>query len=65
MRTPDIYKYFENLLLKRVEERCDINWNEMWNERDVCVCVCVCVHAHLCLSLFDPINCSPPDSSVH
>ena len=35
----------------------------------VCVCVCVCararVHACLVVSLCDPINCSPPVSSVH
>ena len=33
------------------------------------VCVCVCAHtrsvSQQCLSLFDPIDCSPPDSSVH
>ena len=38
---------------------------------NVCVCVCVCVCAHTrsvsqqCLSLFNPIDCSPPGSSVH
>ena len=25
----------------------------------------LCVCAQLCLTLFDPIDCSPPDSSVH
>ena len=30
----------------------------------VCVCVCVCV-AQLCLTLFDSMDCSPPDSFVH
>ena len=36
-----------------------------------CVCVCVCVHAcmcaqllQLCLILCDPMDCSPPGSSV-
>ena len=29
----------------------------------VCVCVCVCVQ--LCSTLWDPIDCSPPGSSVH
>ena len=24
-----------------------------------------CVHAQSCLTLYDPVNCSPPDSSVH
>ena len=28
--------------------------------------VCVCVQLlQLCLTLCDPMNCSPPDSSVH
>ena len=36
----------------------------------VCVCVCarVCMHAkflHLCPTLWDPMDCSPPGSSVH
>ena len=41
----------------------------------VCVCVCACVHAcvcaHMCvlpqscLTLCDPMDCSPPSSSVH
>ena len=32
----------------------------------VCVCVCVCVlAAHSCLTLCDPMDCSPPGSSVH
>ena len=31
----------------------------------VCVCVCVCVHAQPCLTLCDPMDCSPPGFSVH
>ena len=31
----------------------------------VCVCVCVCWVAQLCLTLCDPMDCSPPGSSVH
>ena len=31
----------------------------------VCVCVCVCVYAQLCPTLCDPLDCSPPGSSVH
>ena len=32
----------------------------------ICVCVCVCVLvAQSCLTLCDPIDCSPPGSSVH
>ena len=31
-----------------------------------CVCVCVCVlAAHSCLTLCNPMDCSPPDSSVY
>ena len=30
-----------------------------------CVCVCVCVCTQLCLTLSDPMDCSPSDSSVH
>ena len=32
----------------------------------VCVCVCVCVKSlQLYLTLCDPVDCSPPGSSVH
>ena len=35
----------------------------------VCVCVCVCVcmpmRAQLCLTLYDPVDCSTAGSSVH
>ena len=32
----------------------------------VCVCVCACVlGAQLCLTVFNPMDCSPPGSSVH
>ena len=34
----------------------------------VCVCVCVCARVkplQLCLILCDPLDCSPPGSSVH
>ena len=32
----------------------------------VCACECVCVLVtHLCLTLCDPMDCSPPRSSVH
>ena len=30
-----------------------------------CVCVCVCKSMQLCLTLCDPMDCSPPGSSVH
>ena len=31
----------------------------------LCVCVCVCSVAQLCLTLRNPMECSPPGSSVH
>ena len=32
----------------------------------VCVCVCVCSKSlQLCLTLWNPVDCSLPDSSVH
>ena len=32
----------------------------------MCVCVCVCVlAAQLCLTLFNPMDCSPSGSSLH
>ena len=31
----------------------------------VCVCVCVLVDAQSCLTLCDPMDYSPPRSSVH
>ena len=31
----------------------------------LCVCVCVCVHAQSSPSLWCPVDCSPPGSSVH
>ena len=31
----------------------------------MCVCVCVCVCAQSCPALCDPMDCSPPGSSVH
>ena len=31
----------------------------------VWMCVCVCVCAQSCLTLCAPVDCSPPDSSVH
>ena len=30
----------------------------------ICVCVCVCLVAQSCLTLCDPMDCSPPGSSV-
>ena len=30
-----------------------------------CVCVCVCLVAQLCPTLCNPMDCSPPGSSIH
>ena len=40
------------------------------NLTDPCVCVCVCVYvyvlvAQLCPTLCNPVDCSPPGSSLH
>ena len=34
-------------------------------EKYVCVHVCVCLVAHSCPTLCNPMDCSPPGSSVH
>ena len=41
-------------------------------DTDLCVCVCVCVRARarakslqFCPAVYDPMDCSPPGSSVH
>ena len=36
-----------------------------WTVAHACVCVCVRAHIQLCTALCDPMNCSPPGSSVH
>ena len=33
--------------------------------KNVCICMCVCLVIQLCPTLCDPVNCSPPGSSVH
>ena len=33
--------------------------------KQLCVCVCVHMHTQLCLTLCNPMNCSPRGSSVH
>ena len=47
------------------------NWDptSMWCRKNMCVCVCVSVCdvlvAQSCPILWDPMDCSPPGSSVH
>ena len=44
----------------------DCIWGRAINSTCVCVCVCVCVLvAQSCLTLCDPVDYSPPGSSVH
>ena len=49
-------------------EKCCSCFTTSWFhlfQHGVCVCVCVCVRAQPCLTLCDPMDCSPPGSSVH
>ena len=44
------------------------NWTELKLAKVVVMYVYICMHAkllHLCLTLCDPLDCSPPGSSVH
>ena len=38
---------------------------KLWIPQLLCVCVCARSVAQLCLILYDPMDCSPPGSSVH
>ena len=44
-------------------------WPDSFHDARVCVYVCVCARvclvAQLCPTLYDPMDCSPPGSSVH
>ena len=42
----------------------ELLWNPHFQEQ-VCVCVCVCVCALSCVQLCDPVEGSPPGSSVY
>ena len=37
----------------------------MTDNNDCLIRACVCTCAHLCPTLGDPMDCSPPGSSVH
>ena len=41
--------------------------NERMDKHMMCVCACVCVFsvAQSCPTLCDPVDCNPPDSSIH
>ena len=41
------------------------DWTEGELSVCVCVCVCVCSVAQSCPTLCNPMDCSPPGSSVH
>ena len=54
----------------KLGNRCWTVFVEALLESYICVSiyyasVCVCLVTQLCLTLCDPMNCSPPDSSVH
>ena len=49
-------------------EREMLAWEILWDMAGYSLCVCMCVRvlvAQSCLTLCDPIDCSPPGSSVH
>ena len=60
-----------NICIHVTDSRCcaaETNTTLESNYACVCVCVCVCVCARslqLCLNLCDPMDRSPPGSSVH
>ena len=60
----NIVKYFSPTKGRHARQE----WSEDWVLllAYVCVCVCVCVYSvtQLCLNLCDPMDCSPPGSSV-
>ena len=73
----DIFQ-FRNKIPKLKIKNCHYEQNgpyiflvKKWNlwEATVCVCVCVCAcmctHTQLCLTLCNPMDYSPPGSSVH
>ena len=43
---------------------CPLHWQVDCFKKFVSVDMCVCV-SYLCLTLCDPMDCSPPGSSVH
>ena len=45
---------------------CTVSWNKLELQESRCVCVCVCEReTQLCLTLCNPMDCSPPGFSVH
>ena len=53
LKHPLCAKYFKHLIILTL------------GQSRVCVCVCVYSIIQLCLTLCHPMDCSPPDSSVH
>ena len=60
----------------KVLNKCDIIHRHLLNTSGLselkvlmwqcgCACMCACVHAQSCPTLCNPIDCSPPGSSVH
>ena len=42
----------------------DTTWNQTLSLLS-CVCVCVCLVTQSCMTIYHPMDCSPPGSSVH
>ena len=47
------------------QERYGITFHEKWGLIQSSYCLCVCVPAWSCPAVCDPVDCSPPGSSVH
>ena len=56
-------------LFWRGERRRGVNWRVDSAHSGICVClcvyVCVCMCTQSCPTLYDPMDCNPPGSSVH
>ena len=58
------YEFQRNTILTHNKQE-QYATQSVYVELCVCVCVCVCICAQSCLTLFDPMDCRPPGSSVH
>ena len=70
------YKKISNICVIRTQEGMikegrKKHWKKRWLSIalkgfvNLCVCVCVCVNCQSCSTLWDPMDCSPPSSSIH
>ena len=60
-----VFQYSSQNVLPRIGFRSQDVVSAGLSSMRVCVCVCVCEVAQLCLTLCNPVDCSPPGSSVH